>query len=1241
MKPIKGLIRRTLWLGAIGIAVMLLGLMPRSKAQEQQATQSRLDPAAKAQIAATIGHEEPAYHFAAQPGGFRMENARHGLSAEFTPSGAELRLGSNHWGMSLRGYGYGNAVLDTSKVAPRASANRLEYTRDGLTEWYVNGPVGLEQGFTLMYAPAKSNGQPLTFAFALSGDLTASVDLGARGLTLTKNGAAILRYGGLIATDANGRDLPAWLEVANHEMRMYVDDRDAQYPVTVDPVMQVNKLSTAISCVIGGHCDDGEAGDEFGSAVAVSADGSTIVVGVPDKLTGTTYTGAAYVFLKSPVQLGGWGGAIYYACKLITIEGYSGNLGASVAISSNGGIIVLGSPGEDLGVGAVYVYAKSSGWSGTHTESARLSPVALYGNARFGESVAITADGSTIMAGSPGASLAYAFAEPSGGWITSHETAVLSVGGYTSASQFGQSVSISGTANNSTLAVGAPVGGPVANGQGAVYIFLHTGNWSSPMTQPAAMLTASDTQGSRLGWSVSLSSDGSSVAASALGPIASGPGAIYVFLEPTSTICTSPGNCTVFPEWGNTTEKAKLTSSQVEVIGNSVSMSGDGSTIATGGTNSALIYVRPSTGWTSFTESGRVVGLDTLAGDTFGSSVSLNTTGALLVAGSPRATLGSKGQEGAAYIFNGTVSLPVASVSPATLTFGPQAYGTTSAPQSVTLTNTGSAPLNVTGVLAKYQIASTQNCLSATPLAPGASCTEQVTFTPTAIGPATALLNFTDDSNGMPGSIQQCIISVTGVSESTSTALASSINPSSFGQAVTFTATVMSSGGAPTGTVNFMDGASLLGTGTLSGGSASYTTNGFYPGTHSIVASYVPANSDFTASASSALVQTVNLATSTTTLVSSVNPSYVTQKVTFTASVASQFGGAVSGNITFKQGTAILCSVMSLSGGSASCSPNPPYATAGTYSITAVYSGDSNNIGSTSAALKQTVKALPAATTTTLISSGSPAFINQPITFTAAITSTFGSITNGDTVNFFDGATQIGTGTTAGGMATFTTSSLSAKIHTIKATFVGDATYAASSGTFSQSVTLYPTTTSLSSSMSSSTYGQAVILTATVTSTAPGGATGTVKFLNGTTSLGTATLSGGIATLSTKTMPAGALTITANYLTDGVSAASSGTTPQTVSQATTTTSVVSSLNPANAGQSVKFTVTVASPTTTPTGSVIFMDGTTTLATVTLASGKAAYTTTTLASGSHNITVVYSGTANIIGSTSPVLVQTVN
>jgi hypothetical protein len=214
----------------------------------------------------------------------------------------------------------------------------------------------------------------------------------------------------------------------------------------------------------------------------------------------------------------------------------------------------------------------------------------------------------------------------------------------------------------------------------------------------------------------------------------------------------------------------------------------------------------------------------------------------------------------------------------------------------------------------------------------------------------------------------------------------------------------------------------------------------------------------------------------------------------------------VAGTVTFKQGTSVLGTV-ALTNGQATYST--AYTTTGTRSITATYSGDSNNLGSTSAVLYQAVNTLPAVTTTKVRTSGSPTYINQPVTFTATITSTYGPIPNGETVTFYDGTAVIGTGLTTNSLSTFSISTLGARSHTIKATYGGDATFKSSSGTVTQVVQLYASSTSVpTSSLNPSIYGQAVTLTATVTSTAASAPTGTVVFKSGTTWLASGTVAG-------------------------------------------------------------------------------------------------------------------------------------
>ena len=169
---------------------------------------SSLPQDAQGPISAALGKDDSRYWAHANVGGFRAENPQHGLVADFTRHGAEVHSQSMRWGLEARAYGYGDGMLPVSSALPYANANRVEYRRDRVTEWYVNGPLGLEQGFTLAAPPGKANGQPLTVALALSGDLIASLEPGGTALKVTgKDGLAALRYTGLRARDATGREL--------------------------------------------------------------------------------------------------------------------------------------------------------------------------------------------------------------------------------------------------------------------------------------------------------------------------------------------------------------------------------------------------------------------------------------------------------------------------------------------------------------------------------------------------------------------------------------------------------------------------------------------------------------------------------------------------------------------------------------------------------------------------------------------------------------------------------------------------------------------------------------------------------------------------------------------------------------------------------------------------------------------------------------------------------------------------
>jgi hypothetical protein len=280
------------------------------------------------------------------------------------------------------------------------------------------------------------------------------------------------------------------------------------------------------------------------------------------------------------------------------------------------------------------------------------------------------------------------------------------------------------------------------------------------------------------------------------------------------------------------------------------------------------------------------------------------------------------------------------------------------------------------------------------------------------------------------------------------------------------------------------------------------------------------------------------------------------------------------------------------------------------------------------------VYGLLASTTTTLSSGSNPSTVGQAVTFTATVTSTAGSIPDGETVKFKSGTTTLGTGTLSGGTATITVSTLAAGTESISATYPGDNTFATASGTVSQKVIKNSTTTTLSSGSNPSTVGQAVTFTATVTSSAgsiPDGET--VTFKGGTTTLGTGTLASGMATITVSTLAAGTDSISAAYAGDTTSATSLSTVSQKVLRNSTTTTLSSSSNPSTVGQAVTFTATVTSTSgSIPDGeTVTFKNGTTVLGTGTLSSGTATITASTLVAGANSISAAYGGDSAFSGS----------
>ena len=458
---------------------------------------------------------------------------------------------------------------------------------------------------------------------------------------------------------------------------------------------------------------------------------------------------------------------------------------------------------------------------------------------------------------------------------------------------------------------------------------------------------------------------------------------------------------------------------------------------------------------------------------------------------------------------------------------------------------------------------------------------------------------------------------------SSSTTLASSPNPSTVGQSVTLTATIAPA--SAYGTVTFSNNGSTLGTSDIMTGTALLIVSNLPPGSNSIIASY-SGDSRYAGSTSPAVTQVINKTSTTTVLSSSANPSAYGGSLVLSAIVSPP---RATGTVQFMEGATLLgtATVDTMGGAYLSLSS----LSVGTHSITAVYSGDSNFLASTSAALAQVVN--KASSTVTLASSANPSTVGQSVTLTAVLSPASAT----GTVQFLDDSTMLGTATITSGSATLAVSLSAAGAHSLTAVYSGDGNYTSSTATLKQTVNKGASSVVLTSSQNPSPYGTNIQLSATVT---PGSATGSIQFLDGPTLLGTAVISGGPPTMYISTLSVGPHAITAVYGGDANDEGStSAVVTQTVNKDASSVTVASSLNPAAYGQPVTFSADVTP--SVATGTVQFLDGSTVLGTVTVNKETAFLTPVTLTAGTHMISVAYSGDSNDNASTSAILTQTVN
>ncbi|WP_428310801.1 GEVED domain-containing protein [Hydrocarboniphaga sp.] len=335
-------------------------------------------------------------------------------------------------------------------VPPVADGARVEYRRDGWTEWFINSPGGIEHGYTLNRRPVDvpagvgSATEPLKILLSVDGMQAAN---GMReSLRFTAADGRRLRYEKLIATDANGRTLPSTMSAPGADrIEIAIDDSDARYPVTVDPLL-VNEEQAITNPADWPNYSK----RLLGSAIAMTS--GTLLVGAPEALG----FGAAYIFTSD-------GSAWTLQQRLTSDNARVGdNFGSSVALSGDSALV--GALGAHEGQGSAYVFVHS----GTHwVQQARLKPSISGSGDHFGSAVSIEGDLALV-----GNRRLRAFMFARSGSIWTEQLVMTTTDGYAS-NTFGQAVALSGD----TAIVGAPGD---CQKSGSAYVFVRTSSTQWP-----------------------------------------------------------------------------------------------------------------------------------------------------------------------------------------------------------------------------------------------------------------------------------------------------------------------------------------------------------------------------------------------------------------------------------------------------------------------------------------------------------------------------------------------------------------------------------------------------------------------------------------------------------------------------------------------------------------------------------------------------------------------------------------
>ncbi len=622
------------------------------------------------------------------------QNARHGWQTDYYPSGkTTLKLSNGHYiDSQLLDWGYQGSTRHQVTRPQKITSDKqqLDYHWSAaLTERWTNTAEGTEQWFMINQRPEQPQHDP-------DAKLSVNIKL-TSDLTITQNGQSLafyndqtrINYDKLKVWDSRGQQLTAAMQLDNNRLTLSVDDRNAVYPITIDPVFTAQQAYIKAS--------NTGADDQFGYSVALSADGNTLAVGAwredsnatgvngDQANNGAGGAGAVYVFTRSGTT---WSQQAYIkASNTNAVDEF----GVSVALSADGNTLAVGADWEgsnatgvngeqgnndEDGAGAVYVFTRS-GTTWSQQAYIKASNTDAYDG--FGFSVALSADGNTLAVSAlyeasnaigvnggqannsaRGAGAVYVFTRSGTTWS---QQAYIKASNTNMGDEFGSAVALS--ADGNTLAVGARFEASNATGvnsggqanndadrAGAVYVFTRSGTtWNQQ-----AYIKASNTNGwDWFGHSVALSADGNTLA---VGAYFEDSNATGVNGDQANNGAFAAGAVYVFTRSGTTwSQQAYIKASNTDwgdYFGWSVALSADGNTLAVGARledsnatgvnpvggqansgalfNAGAVYVFTRSG-TSWSQQDYIKASNTNGWDRFGWSVALSADGNTLAVG--------------------------------------------------------------------------------------------------------------------------------------------------------------------------------------------------------------------------------------------------------------------------------------------------------------------------------------------------------------------------------------------------------------------------------------------------------------------------------------------------------------------------------------------------------------------------------------------------------------------------------